>query len=171
LDNEEKAITKLINADERKKLQDKPITLAVHKELQEIHDRLKDITEAEEKLLEKRLDDRLDEQRKAYEQKLDLAVKHAKEEGLRQGRKEKAEEGTQKVECLLKFLRLAGFRRSIKSENVAEDDAIEQVLVLVYSGDVDAMSAAIKLAEGSNDVVGDDHRVTCKFEPKSNKVI
>jgi len=50
---------------------------------------------------------------------------------------------------------LAGYRRSVKSDNPVEDDAIEKVLVLVYSGDTVAMEACSKLDAGSEDKVED----------------
>lgn len=148
----------MINKDERRNIKDKQITEAVHQELSEVHEKLKTLIEAEDKVL----GDRLDEQKRTYEAKLTDAVKDAKEEGLKQGREEMVNEGNEKVNTLLKFLRLAGYRRSVKSENVQEDEAIEQVLVLVYSGDSSAMEACIKLAEGSTDLVGEGYDVSCK---------
>ncbi|KAF8542646.1 hypothetical protein BDD12DRAFT_337813 [Trichophaea hybrida] len=156
LPEEEKETTTIINQDERRTLKDKRITEAVIKELQEVHQRLSILTEAEDKILA----DRFDEQKRMHEAKLAEAVKEAKEEGLKQGREEMVNEGNEKVNTLLKFLRLAGYRRSVKSENIQEDEAIEQVLVLVYSGDSSAMEACIKLAEGSTDLVGDEYDVS-----------
>ncbi|KAF8246631.1 hypothetical protein K440DRAFT_644543 [Wilcoxina mikolae CBS 423.85] len=158
LTEEEKETTNAINPDERRNLKDKRITEAVHKELVEVHQRLSTLTETEDKILA----DRFDEQKHMHEAKLAEAVKEAKEEGIKQGREEMVNEGNEKVNTLLKFLRLAGYRRSVKSENVQEDEAIEQVLVLVYSGDSSAMEACIKLAEGSTDLVGDGYDVSCR---------
>jgi ribonuclease BN (tRNA processing enzyme) len=152
----------LINADERKKLQDKPITVAIHKELQEIYDKLKESTDAEDKIIEQRFE----QQKHDYEDKLVKVTKEATEEGLKKGREEKASEGTEKVNTLLKFLRLAGYRRTFTSDNPQEDEAIEQVLVLVYSGDSSAMEACMKLAEGSSELVVEDHSVSCEIPPK-----
>ncbi|KAA8911759.1 hypothetical protein FN846DRAFT_904127 [Sphaerosporella brunnea] len=149
----ELATTKLINADERKKLQDKPVIVAVHKELVEIHDKLRTVSDTEDKLLE----ERLEQQRRKHDAQLAAEVKKAKHEGIRIGRE--GQDGPEStVAVLLKFLRLAGYRRSTKSDSAEEDEAIEHVLVLVYSGD--AMKTCIKLAEGSSDPVGEGHSVT-----------
>jgi hypothetical protein len=91
-------------------------------------------------------------------------VKEAKEEGLKQAKEEMLEQSNDRLNTLLKFLRLAGYRRSIKDENpnVEEDAAIEHVLVLVYSADA-AMEASMKLADASSEPVGEEHTVSCKF--------
>lgn len=149
----------MLQPDERKKLQDKPITAAVHKELQEVYDKLKSLADAEDKQLE----DRLEEQKRFHEAKLAEAVKQAREEGLKQGQDEKTAEGNHKVDTLLKFLRLAGYRRSFKSDNVEESEAIEHALVLVYSGE--GMNTCLKLAEASTDNVGEEHHISCKCRP------
>jgi hypothetical protein len=146
----------LINADERKKLKDKPIIVALHKELVEVQDKLRAISDAEDKLVE----ERMEEQKRKYEAKIAEEVKKAREEGIKIGLE--GQDGPEsRVAVLLKFLRLAGYRRSVKSDTPEEDEAIEHVLVLVYSGD--GMKTCVKLAEGSSDVVGEGHNVTCKF--------
>jgi hypothetical protein len=146
----------LINADERKKLQDKHVIVALHKELVEAQEKLKAVCDAEDKLVEKRFN----EQKRKYEAKIVEEVKKAREEGLKIS--QEIQDGPEsRVAVLLKFLRLAGYRRSVKSDIPEEDEAIEHVLVLVYSGE--GMQTCVKLAEGSSDVVGEGHNVTCKF--------
>lgn len=63
---------------------------------------------------------------------------------------------------MVRFLRLAGYRRQFKSLNDHEDDAIEKLLALVYGGDQTAVDACLKLANGSKEVI-DDLEVTCMF--------
>lgn len=166
MSEEEKATTRAINQDERQKIANKPTTLLIHKELLEIHDRFKELSEVDERnaVAAKRLQD----------EKLAAAVKEAEERGVAKGREEsetdaqaKAAQSSNEVLSLIKFLRLAGYRRSMKSDNAAEDDAIERVLVQVYSGDDIAMEAARKLASASEDAVPQDESdsaptVTCR---------
>lgn len=148
----------VLKGDERRKLNDKPIIEAVHRELQGVHERLATLAQAEARLVE----DRLAEQKRFYETKIAESVRQAQEEARCQVRDDMFALGNEKVNTLLKFLRLAGYRRSVRSENVQEDEAIEQVLVLVYSGDSAAMDACVKLAEGSLDPVGEEHVVSCE---------
>lgn len=61
---------------------------------------------------------------------------------------------------MVRFLRLAGYRRQAKSGNDQEDDAIERILVLVYGGDQSAVDVCMKLANGSDEKI-DDFDVTC----------
>ncbi|KAI5841787.1 hypothetical protein DFP73DRAFT_528218 [Morchella snyderi] len=147
LTEEEQAITILINADERSKIAGKPITSAVFKELNEIHDVLKKVAETEDK--------RVEEEKAEAEAKFAKAVAEARE----QGRQEGLEEATAKILTVVRFLRLAGYRRQAKSGNDQEDDAIERILVLVYGGDQSAVDVCMKLANGSDEKI-DDFDVT-----------
>lgn len=148
LTEEEQAATKLINPDERSKIATKPITSAVYKELNEIHEVLKKVADAEDK--------RIDVEKAEADAKFGSAVTEAREEGRKAG----AEEATAKILTVVRFLRLAGYRRQYKSPNDHEDDAIEKLLVLVYGGDQAAVDACLKLADGSKEVI-DDFDVTC----------
>lgn len=148
LSEEDQATTKLINPDERSKIGTKPITSAVFKELNEIHDVLKKVADAEDK--------RIDAEKTESETKFSNAVAEAKEEGRKAG----VEEATAKLFTMVRFLRLAGYRRQYKSPNDQEDDAIEKLLVLVYGGDQTAVDACLKLANGSEEPI-DEFEVTC----------
>ena len=77
LDEAGKATTALINRDERKKISDKPITQAIHKELQEVFDKLKGDLEYEERRVAKDLKN----QHEQHEAELDAAVRAAREDG------------------------------------------------------------------------------------------
>ncbi|KAL7268579.1 hypothetical protein RUND412_008793 [Rhizina undulata] len=139
LPEEEKATTIKINFDERKKMADKPIVAAVLKELQEIHDNLKSVSEAEDK--------RLIREKSEAAAKLETAVAEAREEG----RKEGAAEANDKLLSVVRFLRLAGYRRRAPGESAEENEAVERVLVQVYAGDNNAVEACLKLANGTDD--------------------
>lgn len=152
LSEEDQATTKLINPDERSKIGNKPITSAVFKELYEIHEVLKKVADAEDK--------RIDAEKTEGETKFSNAVAEAKEEGRKAG----VEEATAKIFTIVRFLRLAGFRRQYKSPNDQEDDAIEKLLVLVYGGDQTAVDACLKLANGSEEPI-DEFEVTCMLSP------
>lgn len=103
-------------------------------------------------------------QKAEHEAQLVASVDSAREEGFQQGKNEVAGEANNKLLSLIKFLRLAGYRRTAKSEQPEEDQAIEEVLILVYSGDNAAVTACTKLAAGSSDFVCEsDTGVTCTF--------
>lgn len=155
LPEEEHATTKLISSDERSKIATKPTTSAVFKELNEIHDVLKKVADLEDK--------RVDAEKVEAEARFGSAIAEAREEGYKAG----AEEATAKILTVVRFLRLAGYRRQFKSLNDHEDDAIEKLLALVYGGDQAAVDACLKLANGSEEVI-DDLEVTCMFSHYSS---
>lgn len=153
--------TTLINKDERKKIADKPITKAIHKELQEVYDKLKEQIDTEERVWEHKVEN----QQRQFDERLEASIKQAKDEtfrrGFAEGTQNSINEGRNKVLTLVKFLRLAGFRRSVKSDIPEDDEAIEQVLVLVYTGDDSALDTCWKLSDGSPDMVGENHNISC----------
>lgn len=153
--------TNLLNKDQLKKIEQKPVTQAVHNELIDLN-----------KLYLEQLDilhdlevERAKAQKAEFEEKLAVAVKEAKEQGLEEGRKEKSNEAKDKITSLVKFLRLAGYRRTIPGENQQENQAIEALLVLLYSGDEVALEASDKLASGSTENVEESQTVTCMIFP------
>lgn len=148
LSEEEQAITILINRDERSKIASKPITSAVEKELNEIHDILKKVSDAEDK--------RLEEEKAEADAKFNNAIAEAREQGRQAG----LQEAAAKMFTMVRFLWLAGYRRQVKSGNDHEDDAIERLLVLVYGGDQSAVDACMKLTDGSEELI-DGFDVTC----------
>lgn len=69
---------------------------------------------------------------------------------------------------LSQFLRLAAYRREeAKDPESDESQAIEGVLLAIYSGDDGAVSSMLKLVEGSTDqiwsVPGDQLQTTCEY--------
>lgn len=104
---------------------------------------------------ERRVAKDLKKQQQQHEAALEAAVRAAREEGMRTERAETENKNNSQLLSLVKFLRLAGYRRTEKSDNPDEDQAIEDVLVLVYSGDQTAMSACTKLAAGTSDIVSE----------------
>ncbi|CUS11326.1 unnamed protein product [Tuber aestivum] len=141
LSEEEKATTKIINADERNKIIGKPITLALHKELKECYENLLKASELEDK--------RLESEKVEAQARLEKAVEEAKAEA----QEEMDQAARAKILTVVKFLRLAGHRRNNKSGDEDEDEAIERVLVLVYGGDQSAIDTCLKLANGSEEPV------------------
>lgn len=91
--------------------------------------------------------------------KLSLKVEAARKEGFEEGYK------AQKDVLLtcFRFLRLAGYRRAFPHENVVENEAIEKVLVMVYSSEESATAAIESLAESKEEVVEGSEGVTCRF--------
>ncbi|TGZ77719.1 hypothetical protein EX30DRAFT_374367 [Ascodesmis nigricans] len=152
LSPEEISTTMILNKDQLKKIEQKPITQAVHTELVELNklynEQLAVLQEIE------------DERTKQFEEKLAAEVKKAREEGRQEGREEVTNEAKDKVTSLVKFLRLAGYRRSIPSEITEDNQAIESLLVLLYSGDEIAIEACNKLSGSSSDKVEETLTVT-----------
>lgn len=138
----------VIKLDEQNKIKTKPITSAVYEELSSIAEVLKKVSDAEDK--------RSEEEKAEADAKFASAVAEAREEGRKAG----AEEATAKILTVVRFLRLAGYRRMAKSGNDQEDEAIERLLVLVYGGDQTAVDACLKLASGSDENI-DDFGITC----------
>jgi hypothetical protein len=71
---------------------------------------------------------------------------------------------------LSQFLRLAAARRAEEADSTLdENQALEGVLLSVYSGDESAVATMIKLINGSNDntysVTGEKLQTTCESEP------
>lgn len=81
-------------------------------------------------------------------------------------------EKTQRSNLLLvsQFLRLAAYRREEATDPESdESQAIEGVLLAIYTGDDSAVNAMLKLVEGSNDqilsVPGEQLQTTCTWKP------
>jgi len=73
---------------------------------------------------------------------------------------------------LSQFLRLAAARRAEEADPTLDENlALEGLLLAVYGGDESAVSAMLKLAEGTDDLAqsttGEQLQSTCKFLPLS----
>ncbi|KAK6351087.1 hypothetical protein TWF718_004260 [Orbilia javanica] len=149
---QEQEITKLINNDERKKLAEKPTVEERVKEYQELASGLLAVAVAEErtKTSEKEAADA--EAAATLTAKVEEARKAGYEEGV------KAQKDV--LLTCFRFLRLAGYRRALPDENVAENEAIEKVLVMVYSSEESATAAIENLAASKEEVVEGSEGVT-----------
>lgn len=150
--------TSLLNKDQLAKIKHKPETEAVYNELSSLHDLYRAETESTHKAFVQREAARAAE----YEEKLAAAIKEAHQKGLEAGRQQKELETKQHLTSLLKFLRLAGYRRACPSENADEDKAVEAVLVQVYSGDEAALAASLKIEAGAQEQVDEENLVSCE---------
>lgn len=83
----------------------------------------------------------------------------ARKEGYEQGVKDQQET----LLTCFRFLRLAGFRRAMPDENAAENEAIEKVLIMVYSSEESATAAIESLAASKDEVIEGSEGVTCKL--------
>ncbi|RPB26265.1 hypothetical protein L211DRAFT_847414 [Terfezia boudieri ATCC MYA-4762] len=149
LTEEEKATTIKLNLDERRKISEKPIHLAVYKELKDIMDILikHDATE------EKRITSEKAQVAAAHAVELEKAIVEAKEEG----RKEAAAKADEDLQLLLSFLRNVSLRRSWAASGQVldplEEKAFETALIAVYEGTENALAACHKLFSGLDEPV------------------
>ncbi|KAK6502992.1 hypothetical protein TWF481_008028 [Arthrobotrys musiformis] len=149
---QEQGITKLINNDERKKLAEKATVEERVKEYQEIASGLLAVAAVEEKAKAS------EKEAAEAEAAANLAAK------VEEARKAGYEEGVKSQKDALltcfRFLRLAGYRRALPDENVAENEAIEKVLIMVYSSEESATAAIENLAASKEEVVEGSEGVT-----------
>lgn len=154
---------RVINADQKAQLQKKPAlqaALAQYEEqlvqYQKIHEQYQTRAAAEKaewaKTLEKTKEEALSKVKADFKNSLDA-----------------------KLLVLSQFLRLAAYRREESQEPESdESQAIEGVLLAIYSGDENAVSAMQRLIEGSDDkivsVPGDQLQTTCMCNAKREGV-
>ena len=150
---------KIINADQRAQILKKPALQA-------------QLTQAEEQLTQYR---KLHEQYQAkfaadkaeWEKSVEKSVEKAKEDALRDAKQGSDNTTHENLLILSQFLRLAAYRREEAQEPESdESQAIEGVLLAIYSGDDSAVSSMRKLVEGSDEqilsVPGEQLQTTCK---------
>lgn len=148
----EKATTSLLNADERRKIAEKPTVLAVHKEQTEILALVNRLVKEEE--------ERLNAEKEALQAAHAKEVEEAKEAGKAEGQ----EEITKHIRVLLKFLRAASYRRANVGPaemDTEENKAVDEALFAVYEGGEHAFQSCMKLGAGLDEPVNDDCSITC----------
>lgn len=154
----EKATTKLLNADERRKISEKPIHLAVNKEQKEILE----ILARAEAVEEKRIASEKAQVVAAHAEELERTKNEAREEG----RKEAAAQAHENLRLLLSFLRNVSLRRSWSANgqvlDPSEEKAFEAALVMVYDGSENAINACEKLFQGVDEPVKEGS-ASCEF--------
>lgn len=84
------------------------------------------------------------------------------EEARKEGKQEGITEQQDVLHTLFKFLRLAGYRRAEPDGDPAENDAIEKVLVMVYSSEETATQATESMAKASDEIVEGSENITCR---------
>ncbi|KAF8426682.1 hypothetical protein EV426DRAFT_445656 [Tirmania nivea] len=149
LTEEEKATTTKLNADERRKMSEKPIHLAVHKELKEIME----VLMKHDAIEEKRIASEKAQVSAAHAAELEKAIVNAKEEG----HKEATAQADENLQLLLSFLRNVSLRRSWAANgqvlDPSEEKAFEAALIAVYEGTDNALAACHKLFSGLDEPV------------------
>lgn len=156
---EERLTTTLLNKDQLAKIKHKPETEAIYNELSSLHD----LYRSENETIQKAIAQREEARDAEHENQLSRAVEEAYQKGLEAGRQEKDSETKNHLMSLLKFLRLAGYRRACPGEDANEDKAVEAVLVQVYSGDDTALAASLNIEAGSSDHVDEENQVSCEL--------
>lgn len=147
--------SKIINNDQKAQILKKP---ALQAQIIQFEEQLTQYQKVQEQYQERAAADKA-EWEKALEKAKADALAEAKEEA------EKKERGDLLV--LSQFLRLAAYRREeAKDPESDESQAIEGVLLAIYSGDENAVAAMLKLFEGSSDqiwsVPGEQLQTTCR---------
>ncbi|KAF3918934.1 hypothetical protein ABW20_dc0106349 [Dactylellina cionopaga] len=150
---QEQEITKLINIDEKKKLAEKPLVEERAKEYQELLTSMTAIATSEDKA-------KVGE-KEAADADVIAKVEEAKKAGFEEGLK------AQKDVLLtcFRFLRLAGYRRAVPDDNAAENEAIEKVLVMVYSSEDSATAAIESLAASKEEAIEGSEGITSETVP------
>ncbi|KAF3931793.1 hypothetical protein ABW19_dt0207056 [Dactylella cylindrospora] len=143
LNDQEKEITKLINPDEKKKLGEKSAVEERVKEYQELVASVNALLAAEEKARQA--------EKEALEAEYAAKIAEARREGIELGKRLQMEV----LATCFRFLRLAGYRRALPDENIEENEAIEKVLVAVYSSEESATAAIEALASNSETLIED----------------
>lgn len=146
--------TKILNADQKAQILKKP---ALQAQVTQFEDQLAQFQILQEQFRTKATDDKTKWTKTSDQAKLD-AVKEAKEEFQNVL--------NENLLVLSQFLRLAAYRREEALEPDAdESQAIEGVLLAIYSGDHNAVQSMLKLVEGSSDpiisVPGEQLQTTC----------
>ncbi|KAF3921419.1 hypothetical protein ABW21_db0202200 [Orbilia brochopaga] len=145
---QEVEITKLINNDERKKLAEKVLVEERVKEYQDLLVSLSGLAISDEKAKVS--------EKEAADAEIAAKIEEAKKAGFEEGIKAQKEV----LLTCFRFLRLAGYRRAVPDENVAENEAIEKVLVMVYSSEDSATAAIESLAASKAETVEGSESVT-----------
>jgi hypothetical protein len=135
-----------------------PQVIAIINELNELIPTFKKLEQSE--------NDSLSAQHRKYKEDLheaerekDVAAKEAYGKGVAEGRTE--------TKTLTSFLKYASHLRGEPSHIEGENQAAEQVLIGVYQGGEKGAAIAQKLAEGSDESVGDGTTFTCIVLPCS----
>ena len=151
---------KIINADQRAQILKKPALQA-------------QLTQAEEQLTQYRkvheqYQGKFAAEKAEWEKSVEKSVEKAKEDALRDAKQGSDNTTHENLLILSQFLRLAAYRREEAQEPESdESQAIEGVLLAIYSGDDSAVSSMRKLVEGSDEqilsVPGEQLQTTCKW--------
>lgn len=152
---DELVATKIINADQKAQILKKPALQA-------------QLTQYEEQLVQyQKVDEQYRTRAASDKAEWEKSLEKAKADTLTE-----ATEGHQKtlrdhLLLLSQFLRLAACRRDASEADSDESQAIEGVLLAIYAGDEGAVTAMLKLLEGSEDpitsVSGEETQTNCTY--------
>jgi hypothetical protein len=131
-----------------------PQVIAIINELNELIPVFKKIEQSENEFLLSQHRKYKDDLRESERAK-DIAVKDAYAKGVADGRGE--------TKIITSFLRYASHLRGMPSDVAGENQAVEAVLIGVYQGGEKGSTVAQKLAEASDEAVGEDTTFTCKY--------
>lgn len=154
---------RIINADQKAQLQKKPALQAA-------------LAQYEEQLVQyQKIHEQYQTRAAADKAEWAKTLEKTKEEALSEVKAEFKNSLDSKLLVLSQFLRLAAYRREESQEPESdESQAIEGVLLAIYSGDESAVSAMQKLIEGSGDnivsVPGDQLQTTCMYNVKREEI-
>lgn len=153
---DELVAARIINADQKAQILKKP---GLQAQLAQYEEQLAHLQKVEEQYRARAAADKAEFDKALEQAKADIAeeAKQATEESLKKN-----------LLVLSQFLRLAAYRREeAKDPESDESQAIEGVLLAIYSGDDSAVQSMLKLVNGTEDqitsVPGDQLQTTCKF--------
>jgi len=141
-----------LKSDQIEALSHLPKVTAVINELTEIVASFKKIEQSENEILLSQYR-KYKEDLRGAERAKEIAVKEAHERGVAEGRGE--------TKLLASFLKYASYLRGTPSNSMDENHAAEDVLIGVYQGGEKGAAVAQKLAEASDEVVGEDTTWNC----------
>ncbi|KND94339.1 hypothetical protein TOPH_01258 [Tolypocladium ophioglossoides CBS 100239] len=159
---DELVATKVINADQKAQIQKKPALQA-------------QVTQFEEQLAQyQKVHEQYRARAAADKAEWERSLEKAKADALSEAKEDFKKSLHDNFLTLSQFLRLAAYRREeAKDPESDESQAIEGVLLAIYTGDESAVSSMLKLIDGSDDqilsVPGEQLQTTCLSPAHSNQ--
>lgn len=161
---DELVATKVINADQKAQIQKKP---ALQAQVAQFEEQLAQYQKVHEQYRARAV---------AEKAEWEKSLERAKADAVSEAREDFKKSLKDNFLTLSQFLRLAAYRREeAKDPESDESQAIEGVLLAIYTGDESAVSSMLKLIEGSADqilsVPGEQLQTTClSFSPVAAKI-
>lgn len=157
---DELVASKIINTDQKAQILKKP---GLEAQLAQYEEQLVQYQKVDEQYKTQAAADRA-----ALEKSLEKSLEKTKADAVAEAKKGFQKSLQDNLLVLSQFLRLAAYRREEgKDPESDESQAVEGVLLAIYSGDESAVDSMLKLVNGTEDqilsVPGEQLQTTCKF--------